>query len=89
MNVMALFVIIEGKINFSTSSSAQLKLKFQMNFLCCLFTLITLDRLSYGLYSTMCNVYCTQCNEGTYFVVLLSRLSNPKLKLSFKKNNIN
>ena len=35
-----------------------------------------------------CNVYCIQCIVGTVFFVWLLRLSNPKLKLSFKNNNL-
>ena len=64
-----------GVNKISAPNSVQIKLEFKINFLFCLFSPIALDRLSYGLFST-------QCNVGTFFV-LLSRLSNPKAKLSF------
>ena len=60
-----------------SKNSVQIKLKFKINFLFCLFPLIASNRLSYGLYSTLCNVYCTQCDVGT---VLLNPKQN-KAKL--------
>merc|ERR1711954_431608 len=44
-----------------------IKVKILINFLFCLFPLITSERLSKCLYSMLCNMYCTHCNVGTVF----------------------
>ena len=56
-----------SELSFSEPILARLSL-FEIIFLLCIFPLTASDRLSYGPYTTLCNVYCTRCNVGTVFL---------------------
>ena len=61
----------QNEVSMKLSKVIQLKLEFSIHFLLSLLPLIASDRLSYVFYSTLCNMYCTQCNVRTMHIAHL------------------
>ena len=72
-------------MKYLTPNVVQLKQKFWINFLFCLFPLIAPDRLSYGLYITLCNMHCPQCYVHTVCFCLIIKTVKLYTKADFQK----